>query len=150
MLLADEFIERPRPHTGGERLGLREIGFLGLAKEFDGQPPFFAHCRIATATGILFGRKKEGNVMSASTVSISEASHRILKELAERTGQSMTDVLSEALDTYRRKVFVDAVNAGYAEMQADPQEWAEHLAERQAWEATVADGLEPGEQWTGL
>jgi predicted transcriptional regulator len=87
-------------------------------------------------------------MMSALTVRISEASHRILKELAERTGQTMTDVLREALVTYRRKVFVDAVNAGYAEMRADPQAWTEHLAERQEWDAAVADGLEPAEHWT--
>jgi hypothetical protein len=86
--------------------------------------------------------------MSAPTVPISEASHRILKELAEQTGHSMMDVLGEALEAYRRKVFIDAVNAGYAEMRADPQAWAEHLAERKEWDATLMDGLESDERWT--
>jgi len=86
--------------------------------------------------------------MSAPTVRISETSHQILKELAEQTGQMMTDILEKALDAYRRKQFFEQVNAGYAELRADPKAWAEHLAERKAWDATLIDGLEPDEHWT--
>jgi hypothetical protein len=45
--------------------------------------------------------------MSAPTVRISEASYQILKELAEKTGQSMMDVLDTTLDAYRRKLFFE-------------------------------------------
>jgi hypothetical protein len=86
--------------------------------------------------------------MSAPTVQISEASHRLLKELAERTGQSMTDVLDEALSAYGRTVYFERLNAGYAELRASPEAWAEHLAERKQWDATLTDGLDPDEQWT--
>jgi hypothetical protein len=86
--------------------------------------------------------------MSAPTVPISEASHRILKELAEQTGQSMLDVLDKALDAYRRKLFFEQMNAGYADLRADPEAWAEHLAERKQWDATLMDGLDPDEHWT--
>ena len=86
--------------------------------------------------------------MSAPTVRISEASHQVLKELAGQTGQTMMEVLDKALDAYRRKVFFDQMNAGYAELRADPQAWAEHLAERQLWDATLMDGLDPDERWT--
>jgi hypothetical protein len=86
--------------------------------------------------------------MSAPTVPISEASHQLLKELAERTGQTMADVLDKALDAYRRQVFFEQLNAGYAEMRADPEAWAEHLAERKLWDATLMDGLDPDEHWT--
>jgi hypothetical protein len=86
--------------------------------------------------------------MSAPTVPISEASHRLLKELAEQTGQTEMEVLDKALDAYRRKLFFDQLNAGYAEMQADPQAWSEHLAERRQWDATLMDGLDPDERWT--
>lgn len=58
--------------------------------------------------------------MSAPTVRISEASHRILKELAEQTGQTMIEVLDKALDAYRRKLFFEQLNTGYAELRADP------------------------------
>lgn len=86
--------------------------------------------------------------MSAPTVRISEASHQILKELAEQTGQTMMGVLDKALDVYRRKLFFEQLNAGYAELRADPEAWAEHLAERKQWDATLMDGLDPDEHWT--
>jgi hypothetical protein len=86
--------------------------------------------------------------MSAPTVRISEVSHKILRELAEQTGQTMMDVLDRALDSYRRKLFFEQLNAGYGELRADPEAWAAHLAERKLWEATLMDGLNPGERWT--
>ena len=86
--------------------------------------------------------------MSAPMVPISEAAEQLLKELAEQTGQSTTEVLDRALDAYRRKLFFEQMNAGYAELRADPQAWAEHLAERQQWDATLMDGLAPDERWT--
>src|ERR1700726_3534675 len=89
----------------------------------------------------------EGNAMSAPTGRISEASHQILKELVEQTGETMMDVLAKALDVYRRKLFFDQMNAGYAELRADPEAWAEHEAERKLWDATLMDGLDPKERW---
>jgi len=86
--------------------------------------------------------------MSAPTVRISEASHRVLKELADQTGQTMMDVLDKALDAYRRKVFFEQLNAGYAALRADPKDWAALEAERKLWDATLMDGLEPDERWT--
>jgi hypothetical protein len=86
--------------------------------------------------------------MSAPTIPISEVSHQLLKELAEQTGQTMTDVLDKALDAYRRKLFLEQMNAGYAALRADPEAWADHVAERKLWDATLMDGLDPGEHWT--
>jgi hypothetical protein len=86
--------------------------------------------------------------MSTPTVRISEASHRILRELAEQTGQTMTEVLDKALDVYRRQVFFEQLNAGYAELRADPEAWAALEAERKLWDATLMDGLDPDERWT--
>jgi hypothetical protein len=86
--------------------------------------------------------------MSAPTVPISEVSYRLLKELADQTGQTMPEVLDKALDAYRRKLFFEQLNAGYAELRADPEAWAEHLAERKLWDATLMDGLSPDEHWT--
>ncbi len=86
--------------------------------------------------------------MSAATVPISDASHQILKELAEKTGEPMLQLLDKALVAYRRKVFFEQLDAGYAELRADPKEWAEVEAERKVWDATLMDGLDPKERWT--
>ena len=42
--------------------------------------------------------------MSAPTVRITGASHQMLKELAERTGEPMTDVLHKALEHLRKEI----------------------------------------------
>lgn len=86
--------------------------------------------------------------MSAPTVRITEESHQILKNLADQTGQTMMEVLDKALDAYRRKLFFEELDAGYAELRADPKAWAEHIAERKQWDATLMDGQAPDERWT--
>jgi hypothetical protein len=67
--------------------------------------------------------------------------------MAEQTGQPMQDILEKALENYRRKLFLDAVNAGYAALRADPQAWAEIEAERQSMAGSLMDGLDPDERW---
>jgi hypothetical protein len=86
--------------------------------------------------------------MAAPTVRISEASHQLLKDLAEQTGQSMMGVLDQALDALRRRLFFDQLNEGYAELRSNSKAWREHLAERKKWDATLLDGLDPDEHWT--
>ena len=86
--------------------------------------------------------------MSVPTIPVSEASHQLLQELAEQAGLTPTEVLDKALDAFRRKLFFEKLNAGYAELRADPEAWAEHLAERKLWDATLMDGLDPDERWT--
>lgn len=73
--------------------------------------------------------------MLARTIRISESSHLFLKELAERTGQTMMSVLDAALDAYRRKLFFEQLNAGYAELRRDSAAWAEHMTELKEWES---------------
>ena len=86
--------------------------------------------------------------MSTITVPISETSQRLLQELTSRTGLNSSDILEQALDGYRRKVFLDAVNAGYAALRADPAAWAEETAVRHQWDACLMDGLDGDEHWT--
>ena len=86
--------------------------------------------------------------MSNVTIEISPASHSLLKELAAQTGHPVAQVLNDALAKYQRDVFFEAMNAGYAELRADPEAWADHEAERKAWDRTLMDGLDSGEQWT--
>jgi hypothetical protein len=86
--------------------------------------------------------------MSEPAILISEASHQMLKDLSEKTGLTMTNLLAKALEAYHRKLFFERMNDGYAELRADPEAWAEHLAERKQWETTMMDGLNPDEKWT--
>lgn len=86
--------------------------------------------------------------MSTPTVRISEAAQRILSELAEQTGLPEAELLEKALDDYRRRVFFEGLAADFAALKADPEAWAEELAERKLWDATLMDGLDPDERWS--
>lgn len=76
------------------------------------------------------------------TVRVSPSTHFILKQLAEREGASHQDILDRAVERYRRERFLREANAAYARFRADDRAWREELAEREAWDATVADGLD--------
>jgi hypothetical protein len=85
--------------------------------------------------------------MTPAIVQISDASARLLKELAEKTGLTTSVVLDKALDAYKRKVFLEQLNAAYAALRADPAAWADVEAERQSMAGSLMDGLDPDECW---
>ena len=62
--------------------------------------------------------------------------------LSEVTGEPMTVILKRAVDAYSRKAFLDQCDRAYARLRQDPKAWAAELAERQAWDAALGDGLE--------
>jgi hypothetical protein len=80
--------------------------------------------------------------MASETVRIHPSSHAKLKELAEQSGDSMTDVLAKAIDAYHRQAFLEGLNRDFAALRSDRQAWRDELAERESWDVTIADGLE--------
>src|SRR5579864_4260942 len=87
--------------------------------------------------------------MDTAVVRISKESWRSLKSLAKGKHQTMQAVLEEALETYRRQRFFEALDMSVNRLKGDPKAWKAEMYERKAWEATVADGLEPEEDWSG-
>ncbi len=79
--------------------------------------------------------------MVSTTVRISDATRTKLRELAARTGQSMQEIVDQAVEEYRRRRFFDEVNAAYAALRQNPDEWQAEMAERRQLEGTLADGL---------
>jgi predicted transcriptional regulator len=77
-----------------------------------------------------------------ATVRIKEETRTVLRELARQTNQPMQEVLARAVEAYRRQQMLAETNAAYAALRADPELWRAEQAERAAWEATLADGLE--------
>ncbi|MDH3603704.1 MAG: toxin-antitoxin system protein [Candidatus Tectomicrobia bacterium] len=86
--------------------------------------------------------------MQSTTVRISDASRQLLRDLASQEGLSMQAVLDKALEAYRRQRFLESVNAAYAEVKQDPSAWQEFKQERELWDTTLTDGLDPDEPWT--
>lgn len=80
--------------------------------------------------------------MASTTVRISREARESLQKLSERTGRKLQDLLDEAVERYRRELFLKEANAAFAALRADKAAWAEEEEERAAWEGTLADGLE--------
>ena len=79
--------------------------------------------------------------MASETVRIRPETHAKLRDIAETTGQSMPEVLDEAVEALRRTQLLDQTNRAYAALRNDPKAWKAELAEREAWEATLGDDL---------
>jgi len=80
--------------------------------------------------------------MASDTVRIKPETHAKLRDIAQSTGQSMPEVLDEAVETLRRMRLLDETNRAFAALRNDPKAWQAELAEREAWEATLGDDLE--------
>jgi hypothetical protein len=76
------------------------------------------------------------------TVRITRSSHAVLRQLAEETDESMTEILNRAIEAYRRASFLAGLNRDFEALRADPAAWEEELKERREWDAALADGLE--------
>ena len=77
-----------------------------------------------------------------TTIRISGASHEILRQVSKTSGRTMQAVLDEAIEQYRRERFIAEVNVAFARVREDPKEWDAMRAECEAWESTIADGLD--------
>lgn len=80
--------------------------------------------------------------MASLTVRVSSETHKLLGQLAERSGESMQAVLDKAIEAYRRKCFLEGLADDFAALRADPAAWQEELGERAIWEGTLMDDLQ--------
>lgn len=80
--------------------------------------------------------------MDSLTIRVSRSSHALLRELSAKTGDSMTEIVDRAVKDYQRRQFWEEYHAAYAALRADPAAWADFNAEAEAWDVTLADGLE--------
>jgi len=80
--------------------------------------------------------------MQSTTVRISAAKLQVLRELSVETGETMQAILERAIEQYRRQRVLEATNAAYAALRADPEAWSEILEERAELENTLSDGLQ--------
>lgn len=85
--------------------------------------------------------KVENSVMSATTVRISLKGHALLRRLAIADEASMSEVLDQALEAYRRQKFLEEAGAAYDVLRRDPRAWKKHQSEMSEWETTLGDGL---------
>jgi predicted transcriptional regulator len=80
--------------------------------------------------------------MQSLTIRVSRSTHGRLRELADRTGETMADIVDLAVRQYQRERFWADYHAAHAAIQADPSAWADLQDEVESWDSTSADGLE--------
>ena len=75
-------------------------------------------------------------------VRVSEEGYRLLRDLSERSADSMTSLLDRAIELYWQAQLFEEAGRQWSAIQANPAARAELEAEYAAWDVTVADGLE--------
>jgi hypothetical protein len=81
------------------------------------------------------------NVCMAETVRIDPASHAALTAIARAKRIPLTEALGQAVERYRREVFLEALARDFAALKADAGAWKQEQAERKRWDSTDSDGL---------
>ena len=64
-----------------------------------------------------------------------------LRELAAQTGESMQSMADEAVELYRRRRFLEEVNAAYMPLRQNAETWRAVEQERSEWDDALGDGL---------
>jgi predicted transcriptional regulator len=80
--------------------------------------------------------------METLTIRVSRSTHGALRQLADRTGETMTEIVDRAVREYERMRFWADYQSAYAALAADSSAWADLQGEIESWDSTSADGLE--------
>jgi hypothetical protein len=80
--------------------------------------------------------------MEICVVEIGSTSYKMLQEIAARSGESIPQILDKAIEQYRKQKFLEEANQAYTALRNNPEAWAGEIKEREAWDVTLADGLE--------
>ncbi len=66
----------------------------------------------------------------------------MVKQLAEGTGMSISEVVSRALEEYRRKHFLYGLADDFAALRVRDGDWEDEIEERRAWDGVLGDDIE--------
>jgi predicted DNA-binding protein len=80
---------------------------------------------------------------NTTTVRISKRTRANAEAVAEATHRTMSHVIEEAVDAYRREVFWRQYEDGIERLRRDPEAWADYIAEQEAEAGALRDGLLP-------
>jgi hypothetical protein len=79
--------------------------------------------------------------MSELTIDISETTHKTLLQLAQSSGDDLVTIMDRAVENYRRYIFLVQADRAFSTLKQNEELWQEEIAERQAWDVTIADGV---------
>jgi predicted transcriptional regulator len=79
--------------------------------------------------------------MATGTVRISDSTRKALRDLADREQLPMQTILDRAIESYRRRRFLDALNQTFAELSEDRSTLKDEQDERDDWDNATADDI---------
>ena len=80
--------------------------------------------------------------MAGLPIRVDEKTRERLRALSKSTGRTMTEILSDAVEAYRRHLILAKTNAAFARINSSPAEKASLDKERKLWDRTLRDGLD--------
>ena len=80
--------------------------------------------------------------MPTTMIRVEQGTHKKLRALASRTGDTMPRRVAAAVEEFERRLFWEQVNDEFATLRDDPKLWKHELEERAAWDAAFSDGME--------
>jgi hypothetical protein len=75
-------------------------------------------------------------------INISETTHNTLLKLANSSGETIQEILDKAIENYRRNLFLVQANESFLTLRNNETFWQEEIAEREAWDQTLADRID--------
>jgi hypothetical protein len=76
------------------------------------------------------------------TIRIPPETHEQLRRLATERKEPIGRVVATAVERLEEDDFWDRVTSDYARLKADPEAYADYMAEHREWDVTLLDGLE--------
>jgi hypothetical protein len=81
---------------------------------------------------------------ATTTVRVTPETRERLARLSAAKGLSTPDLIAELAKRAEDDALLERMNEHYAALRRDPDAWGEFVSEREAWEATLLDGLGRG------
>ena len=78
---------------------------------------------------------------ATTTVRVHVRTRDALARMAKERGVSTADLLAGLVERREHDEILEQMNASFARQRGDREDWAEELAEREVWAATLIDGL---------
>ena len=78
--------------------------------------------------------------MKTQVVRVPSETHSKLKAMASASGKTIGEMLSKAVESYRRELLLEDTNEAFSKLKEQGDLWKGELVEREEWEGTLSDG----------
>ena len=80
--------------------------------------------------------------MGSTNMRVYDKTYNEIDKIAHQLKISKQEALDQAVERYRRELFLREANNAYAALRNDLEAWQNEKKEREAWDYTIQDGLE--------